>query len=162
LPAASCASRIDDAKPKLIVTADAGLRVDLRAVTHFGKRRERLDAGRVREKSELTVVGPALKTLVALPALRRASDDDAVADAAFQFQMKAQGVVYTPTFAVNENYARVLGLSFRPTALETRLGDPIQIRSLLSLAELYAAELRRREAEQQRGIPPTVAPAPLR
>ena len=47
--------------------------------------------------------------------------DDAVADAAFQFQLKAQGVVYTPTFAVNENYSRVLGLSFRPTALERLL-----------------------------------------
>ena len=77
--------------------------------------------------------------------------DDAVADAAFQFQLKAQGVVYTPTFAVNENYSRVLGLSFRPTALETRLGDPTQVRSLLSLAELQAAG-------RLRGVRPTPVP----
>src|SRR5436309_2258946 len=59
---------------------DAGLRVHLRAVAHFRKRGKRLDALRIREKRELTIVRPPLQTLIALPALRRAGDDDAVAD----------------------------------------------------------------------------------
>lgn len=62
--------------------------------------------------------------------------DDVVADAPFVFQLQAQGVVYTPTFAVVEGYARALGLAFRPTAMETRTGDPAAIESILQLAQL--------------------------
>ena len=60
--------------------ADSGLRVDGRAVAHFGERRKRLDAGRIRKERELAVVGTAVQALIALAALRRAGDDDAVAD----------------------------------------------------------------------------------
>ena len=60
--------------------ADAGLRVDRRAVAHLGERRKRLDARRIREERELAVVGAAVQALIALSALRGAGDDDAVAD----------------------------------------------------------------------------------
>ena len=62
--------------------------------------------------------------------------DDVVVDAPFVFQLQAQGVVYTPTFAVVEGYARALGLAFRPTTMENRTGDPAAIESILQLAQL--------------------------
>ena len=60
--------------------ADAGLRVHGGAVQKLRERRKRLDALRVREERELTVIRPTLQALIALPALRRARDDDAIAD----------------------------------------------------------------------------------
>jgi imidazolonepropionase-like amidohydrolase len=68
--------------------------------------------------------------------------DEFVVDAPFVFQLQAQGVVYTPTLAVVEGYARALGLAFRPTAMESRAGDPAAIESLLQLAQLPARGLR--------------------
>src|SRR5207245_3636753 len=59
--------------------ADARLRVNARAVAHFRERRKRLDAGRVGEERELTVVRTPLQALIALAALRSSRDDDAVA-----------------------------------------------------------------------------------
>ena len=59
--------------------ADARLRVDAGPVPHFRERRKRLDAGRVREERELTVVRTPLQALIALAALRSARDHHAVA-----------------------------------------------------------------------------------
>jgi hypothetical protein len=59
--------------------ADARLRVDAGAVPHFRERRKRLDAARVREERELTVVRAPLQALIALAALRGARHDDAIA-----------------------------------------------------------------------------------
>jgi len=55
------------------------MRVHARAVPHFRERRKRLDAWRVREERELTVVRTPLQALIALAALRSARDDHAVA-----------------------------------------------------------------------------------
>src|SRR4029453_3389800 len=59
--------------------ADAGLSVDRGAIAHLGKRREGFHALGIREKRELAIVGAAVKTLIALSALRGASDNDPVA-----------------------------------------------------------------------------------
>lgn len=76
--------------------------------------------------------------------------DDMVVDAALAFQLRAQGVVYTPTFAVVEGYARALGLAFHPTAMENRTGDPAAIASILQLAQLTA----RPRVPAPRPVPP--------
>lgn len=64
------------------------------------------------------------------------SVDDTIADALFFFGLRARGVVYTPTLAVTQNYRRVLGLSFTPTAAEVRLGDSAAIQSIRALAQV--------------------------
>ena len=64
------------------------------------------------------------------------SVDDAVADAQFFFGLRARGVVYTPTLAVTQNYSRALGLSFVPSAAESRLGDSAAIQSIRALAQM--------------------------
>ena len=78
--------------------------------------------------------------------------DDEIADAPMLFQLRTLGVIYTPTFAVVEGYNRALGLAFRPTAMETRTGDPAAIRSILSLANLPAAQ--RPRALRPAPVPP--------
>ena len=77
--------------------------------------------------------------------------DNEVADAQFFFAMRAAGVLYTPTLAVVENYGRTLGLSFQPTPMELRTGDPRAIQSLLALAQLPASQ-------RPRGLAPGPAP----
>jgi hypothetical protein len=56
------------------------LRVDRRAIEHLRERRKCFDTRRVREEGELTVVRPPVQALVALSALRRACDEDPIAN----------------------------------------------------------------------------------
>ena len=60
--------------------ADARLCVHRCAVEELCERRKRFDTRRVREEGELTVVRATLQTLVALAALRRSCDDDAISN----------------------------------------------------------------------------------
>ena len=63
--------------------------------------------------------------------------------------MRARGVVYVPTFAVAEGYARVMGLHAVPTPLELRIGDPAALRSFREVAEMgrevHRGQVRQRE-----------------
>ena len=65
---------------ELAYSSDTCLCVYRSAVRKLSKRRKRLDSLCVREERELAVVWTTLQALVALAALRRARDDDPIAD----------------------------------------------------------------------------------
>ncbi len=63
-------------------------------------------------------------------------------------QMKERGVIYTPTLAVMEGYAEVLGDAVELTDIEQRYGDPTVMASWTDLAEAQSAAMATKSADR--------------
>jgi len=109
---------------------------------------EAAHAGKVRVAVHATELEAARAVVEAGADILVHSVHDKPVDSALLELMKERGTLYTPTLAVMEGYAEVLGSDLDLTDIEQRYGDPTVMASWTDLAEVQSAEIAAKSADR--------------